>query len=85
MPNLETKFIAANSLIGLKRTVQGPLKSLKTSELESDLHRVRNRYFNDYSPKDKENDKKEDKRLREELLIKLKKAFTIKNIKKMAS
>ncbi len=46
LPNLETKFVAANTLIGLEKPKQGMLRNLKIEEKEKQLAEVRSNYFN---------------------------------------
>ena len=45
LPNLETRFVAANTLIGLDRPVQQLLRSPDVDAKEAELHRVRERHF----------------------------------------
>jgi adenine-specific DNA-methyltransferase len=46
LPNLETKFVAADTLIGLKKDAQLELfESVKVKRLESELQRVRHDHF----------------------------------------
>ena len=46
LPNLETKFVAANTLIGLGEEVQMDLfKSPKVVKIEEELQKVRHKYF----------------------------------------
>ena len=46
LPNLETKFVAANTLIGLSDEVQMDLfKSPKVVKIEEELQKVRHKYF----------------------------------------
>lgn len=45
LPNLETKFVAANSLLGLHRPEQQMLRSSEIDTMEAELRRVRERHF----------------------------------------
>ena len=65
LPNLETKFVAANALIGLDKPVDMGLSNVKVTELEEDLKKVRHRSFLAKTPRTKNNLRDEDKRLRE--------------------
>jgi len=68
LPNLETKFVAANSLIGLNIEHQTSLfKTSEVSELEEELKGVRSKYFNASLKVKKEKLKKRDKDIREKI------------------
>jgi adenine-specific DNA-methyltransferase len=45
LPNLETKFVAANTLIGLERPKQLPLRNPEIEREEKELRDIRHRYF----------------------------------------
>lgn len=45
LPNLETKFVAANTLIGLNKPKQLLLRNPKIEELEAELNEVRHKHF----------------------------------------
>ena len=73
LPNLETKFIAANSLIGIKPPKQANLYNIKLKEIEEQLREIRRKYFNAKTFKDKKEYKTEDENLRQamsDILIK---------------
>ena len=70
LPNLETRFVTANTLIGLD--VERTLTSPKTRVLERALSDNRERHFHATTRPQKLACKKEDKRLREELAEELK-------------
>lgn len=56
LPNLEFKFIAANTLIGLDKVKKGDSLSLDFGETENDidkLQKIRNTYLQEYKEKDK--------------------------------
>ncbi|MEI6633447.1 MAG: TaqI-like C-terminal specificity domain-containing protein [Chlamydiota bacterium] len=66
LPNLETKVVAANTLLGLYRG-QLLLGSNEVKRLETELQKVRHDYFTARSYKRKKELRKEDKRLCDEL------------------
>lgn len=66
LPNLETKVVAANTLLGLHRG-QLLLGSNEVKSLETELQKVRHDYFTARSYKRKKELRKEDKRLCKEL------------------
>lgn len=69
LPNLETKFVAANTLIGIEKPkAQGSLfDNRKVKELEEKLKDVRHRLFSSKTPANKRKLREEDQRLREEI------------------
>ncbi len=69
LPNLETKFIAANSLIDIERPRQASLSSHEPEigEIERKLKRVRERHFHARTQETKDKCRTEDKELRAEL------------------
>jgi hypothetical protein len=75
LPNLETKFVAANSLIKLKKPVSDQagrvntmfIKNLKIEKKEKELEKVRHQYFIARTPKTKEKRRKEDESIRSEI------------------
>ena len=70
LPNLETRFIAANTLIGLK--AQGMLTSNKARDLEQALRDNREQHFHATTRQRKRECKRKDERLRSELAEELK-------------
>lgn len=80
LPNLETKFVAANTLIGLpgKKNVTGQLqfKSDIVIKLEKELESVRHKHFSARTTKTKKKYRLEDKRIREEIAEHLDDALT---------
>jgi tRNA1(Val) A37 N6-methylase TrmN6 len=71
LPNLETKFVAANTLIGLEKPEEGALLTKNDPglmKLEQDLKAIRKKYFYSRSRKEKLQLKKEDLRIRGEIL-----------------
>lgn len=67
LPNLETKFVAANTLIGLDKSIQLPIRNPEIEKLENELKNVRHKYFEAKTRDKKLRYQKDDKRLREEL------------------
>ena len=46
LPNLETRFVAADALLGLGGAAPGVLRSARLKDMEAELRRVREGYFN---------------------------------------
>ncbi|MDI6735810.1 MAG: hypothetical protein QME42_06410, partial [bacterium] len=67
LPNLETKFVAANTLIGIEKPAQMTLRNPEIDSKEEELKKVRERHFTARTPQTKENYRKEDERLRAEI------------------
>jgi adenine-specific DNA-methyltransferase len=67
LPNLETKFVAANTLFALHRRGQTLLVSRAVREKIAELLRVRHDHFNARYWKDKRVLRRKDKKLREEI------------------
>lgn len=70
LPNLETKFVSANTLVGLERPTQfetGKLRNLKIVDVENKLKELRHKYFTAKTRTEKLRYQKKDKELREEL------------------
>lgn len=84
LPNLETKFVSANSLIGFE--TQEILRSQDVVDLEKELKKVRDLYFSVSYTKQKEKLRKEDKEIRQKLSLLLKQSgFPTENTEKIAS
>jgi len=66
LPNLETKFVAADSLIGLPRSGE-MLPMANVEKLKKDLWEVRHKHFLARTYQEKKDLRKEDKKLRTEL------------------
>jgi adenine-specific DNA-methyltransferase len=64
LPNLETKFVSANSLIGIERPEQQLLRNPDIDKKEAELRRVRERAFFARTPKQKTKCRDDDARLR---------------------
>jgi hypothetical protein len=74
LPNLETKFVAANTLIGIERPEE--LRFNKAIEIkENELRKNRERYFTARTAKTKERYRTKDKELREEIVKLIKEDF----------
>jgi len=67
LPNLETKFVAANSLLGLNMSKQMKFKNPEIIELENKLKRVRHMHFSVKTRKDKLKYQDQDKLIRENI------------------
>ena len=67
LPNLETKFIVANSLIGLNKPKQGVLYSEDVKSKEKKLHQIRHKYFNAKTLRTKRKYQQLDKEIRTEI------------------
>ncbi|HEX8556784.1 MAG TPA: TaqI-like C-terminal specificity domain-containing protein [Pyrinomonadaceae bacterium] len=71
LPNLETKFVAANTLLGVERLAQGMLHNEELrraiEEKERELKIVRERHFTARTTRAKEECREEDERLRREI------------------
>jgi hypothetical protein len=67
LPNLETRFVAANTLIGLDRPVEQPIRDLVIEAKEDELHRVRERHFLARTPATKAKFREQDAKLRAEI------------------
>ncbi len=67
LPNLETKFVAANSLIRLEKEEANLFTNPQIDKKKEQLRKVRHSYFEARTPKRKENCRNKDKQLRDEL------------------
>ncbi len=67
LPNLETKFVAANTLIGLDKPKQALLRNLKLEAKEKELAEVRASYFTARTPKTKNKYREDDQHIRAEI------------------
>ena len=72
LPNFETKFVAANTLIGLKKP-ENLFYTDKIRNIEEELKLLRHKYFQAKTRKEKLEYQKEDKRLRQLLVEELNK------------
>jgi tRNA1(Val) A37 N6-methylase TrmN6 len=67
LPNLETKFVAANTLIGLNKPQQTLLRNPDIEVKEHQLKELRHKYFTANTRKEKLQYQKLDKKLRQEI------------------
>jgi len=67
LPNLETKFVAANTLIGLDKPQQTLLRNPEIEVKENQLKALRHQYFTANTRKEKLTLQKQDKKLRLEI------------------
>ena len=67
LPNLETKFVAANTLIGLDKPAQIPIRNPQIDHKEKELADVRRKHFTARTPKTKDKYRKLDAQLRTKL------------------
>lgn len=67
LPNLETKFVAANTLIGLNKPAQTLLRNPKIELKEVELKELRHKYFTASTRTEKLKYQKQDKNLRQEI------------------
>ncbi len=80
LPNLETRFVTANTLIVFsKKDKQMSLTDETVQELERKLHENREKHFNAKTRKSKLRCIEEDKKLRNQLVKQLKKTFGFDN------
>ena len=67
LPNLETKFVAANTLIGIEKPKQMLLRNTQIDAKEAELRRVREKHFIARTLLSKEKCREQDKQLRAEI------------------
>jgi hypothetical protein len=67
LPNLETKFVAANTLIGLEKPTQYIMRNPKIDEIENELKKQRHEYFLVNTRAEKLALQNKDKKLRQKL------------------
>ena len=67
LPNLETKFVAANTLIGLDRPLQMQIRNPQIDRKEKELEDVRRRHFTARTPKTKAKYRDLDAQIRTEI------------------
>ena len=67
LPNLETKFVAANTLLSVEKPAQLPIRSQQIVRVEKELSAVRRRHFTARTPKSKGKYRTHDRNLRREL------------------
>ena len=74
LPNLETRLVAANTLLPLERPAQRALQTNESRRLEQEIAANRERYFHAVSRAQKRHYQKEDARLRRDLAATLRKS-----------
>ena len=72
LPNLETKFVAANTLLGVEKPAQLSLRNPEIDSKEKALEEVRRRHFIARTPRTKDRYRKRDAELRTEISALLK-------------
>lgn len=86
LPNLETKFVAANTLISLEKTKQKVIGMDVIEPLEKELAEVRHKHFSARTPETKRKYRKKDSELRTQIAKKLKEiGFNNEAAEKIAS
>jgi type II restriction/modification system DNA methylase subunit YeeA len=89
LPHLETRFVCANTLIGLESSRRGSVGIIRTQEvmkIERELKRIRERYFRVRNRKQKQELEEKDRELREKLAELLKRqGWDNKDIQKIIS
>ena len=81
LPNLETRIVAANALIGSRHRVRG-IRTDASDDAENLLRRVRESYFNARTPREKRRLRNQDDALRQKLAIELEGPWAIHDIVK---
>jgi hypothetical protein len=64
LPNLETKFVAANTLIGIEKPKQTVLRNIEIEKKEQELKELRHRYFTASTRTQKRRYQEKDKKIR---------------------
>ena len=67
LPNLETKFVAANTLLGVDKPAQQSLRNPEIDRKEIELGGVRRKHFTARTPRTKEKYRKLDKKIRADI------------------
>ncbi len=67
LPNLETKFVAANTLLDVEKPAQMLLRNPEVDGKEKALEEVRRRHFTARTPRTKDRYREQDAKLREEI------------------
>ena len=86
LPNLETKFVAANTLIGLGKEMGGGLnlEDEEIGRLREELKEVRHRHFSSKSSFEKRDLRKKDKELRKNIEKRIVSIASTPNLEKIA-
>lgn len=75
LPNLETKFVAANTLIGLNEGNANLFDTTKIKQIKSDLAEVRAKHFAASNAAEKRECRKKDEKLRDQLMEELRTTY----------
>lgn len=75
LPNLETKFVAANTLIGLNEVNSNLFDTTKIKQIKSDLAEVRAKHFAASNAAEKKECRKKDEKLRDRLMEELRTTY----------
>ena len=67
LPNLETRFVVADTLLDIQGKGQQGLRNLEIEKKEEELNQIRRRYFNARTLKTKRKCRKQDDQLRQEI------------------
>ena len=67
LPNLETKFVTANTLIGIEKPKQTTFRNPDIDAKEAELRNIREKHFNARTPASKARYREQDKKLRSEI------------------
>ncbi|PSJ71969.1 type II restriction endonuclease [Sphingobacteriales bacterium UPWRP_1] len=67
LPNLETKFVAANTLIPIEEPKQLGIRNIAINKLEDELKKLRHEYFSANQRNQKRNLQKKEKQLRQQI------------------
>lgn len=67
LPNLETRFVVADTLLGIRDKVQQGLRDQEIAKKEEELNQIRRRYFNARTLKTKRKCREQDNQLRQEI------------------
>ena len=67
LPNLETRFVVADTLLGIRGKGQKGLRNLEIEKKEEELNQIRRRYFNARTLKTKRKCREQDDQLRQEI------------------
>jgi len=73
LPHLETKFVSANTLIGLEKPQQLPLKNIEIAKKEEELKKLRHKHFRVKRREEKQKIEEQYKKIKKELVESLKK------------
>jgi len=71
LPNLESKFVTANTLLDVEKVKDTVFEEIEIKELEDHLKKVRHKIFNAKTPQTKKKLRELDQKLRNEISIKL--------------